>query len=373
MSSYQSYYLASQILSLALMPEKKKIVEEKLGNFRPSLINLISTGSNHLILPALFLRLRDMDLLPLLPEIITEHLEKLFLMNEERNKAIIEESKELALILEKANIKVMFLKGMGNIFDSLYTSIGERMVQDIDILIAEKNWKNGIEALIDAGFKSRVKYDPKIKPDRKHYPRLFRDDSVASVELHRYAVAPEFFDKFSTEEIWEKKVVAKNYPSCYVMCDEHKIIHNFIHSQLEHKGHFYARVFLRNLYDQFLLSEHVSPFDTLIKWGKYSKKTHAYLEILRASFFSDNKRKKIPLRKTGFYPLRFNLFLRYRFMSVSLVLAVKIYRSYIKKPILAFKDKELRQLLLRNLSDHQWYRKQFKILKSIIGRTPVNH
>lgn len=373
MSTYQSYHLAGDILSLALIPEKREAVEKKLRDFRLPWSNFISTGSNHLILPSLYLQLKNAELLSMLPDIVAEHLEKIYSMNLERNKTILAESQEVAMILGKANVPVLFMKGMGNIFDSLYISPGERMLQDIDILTDIKSWENGTEALINAGFKSRVKYDPGKKPDRKHYPRLFRDDSVASVELHRYPVTPEFFKGFRPEEVWEKKVRAKNLPSSYVMCDEHKIIHNFIHSQLEHHGHFYARIFLRNLYDQFLLSRHSSPFETLSNWNQYPAKTHAYLEILRTTFFSEKIPEKVSLLKTGFYPLRFKLFLRFRFLNIALQFADKIYWSFIKKPVRAIKDKELRQLLIRNLADRKWYKKQLRIFKGFISRSPTEH
>ena len=115
MSSYKTYHLSAKVLSLALKPENRDIIEKKLFNLKIPWVNLISTGSNHLILPAIFLRLQEMDLLGVLPEIVAEHLKLIYEMNLERNNAIIKQSQEIALILNKADVPVLFMKGMGNI------------------------------------------------------------------------------------------------------------------------------------------------------------------------------------------------------------------------------------------------------------------
>ncbi len=360
MSSSPTYHLAGHILSLALYPDKKGFVLEKLCNPRLNWLKFISTGSNHLVLPAIYRNLEKAGLLPELPGIITEHLEKIFTLNLERNNSIIAQSEDITGILNRENIKIMFLKGLGNIFDGLYSSPGERMIQDIDILVPLESWEPAVELLKKKGYRSRKPYDPGITPYRKHYPRLFRDDSNASVELHRYPVGKRYEIHFSPEDVLKAKIPAKNYPSAFVMSDQHKIIHNFIHSQLEHQGHFYARIFLRNLYDQLLLSSRIHPRDVFNSWNAYPRKTSGYLEVMRRTFYPENRKEKMPIRKTGFFPYRHELFLRSKLLSTGMQVVVKMYRSYLRKPVMAVTDRELRKTLVRNIFDKSWYRKHLK-------------
>ena len=354
-------------MSLAVIPGKKEWVDRKLHSTRIQWLKFVSTGSNHLVLPAVYLRLKEADLLPSIPEIVSEHLEKIYLLNQERNNSIIKQAEEMTGILEKSGIPVMFLKGLGNIVDGLYTTPGERMIQDIDILVSQDDWESAVTALRKEGYRSRKDFNPEIIAPRKHYPRLFRDDSTASIELHRIPVSKQYEEKFTTDEIWRQKVPARNMHSVFVMPDNHKIIHNFIHSQLEHQGHFYAGIFLRNLYDQLLLSKNVSPYETLLNWGMYPKKAAAYLEVMRTTFYPEDKQNKLNLIKTGFYPLRHKLFLKSGFLSSGMKIIVRIYKSFIRKPVLAITDKNLRNTLINNLGDKSWYRKQIRIYGRYFG------
>jgi len=360
MSSSPKYHLSGHILSLALYPDKKNYIREKITTPRFNWLKMISIGSNHLVLPSIYINLKNSGLLPFLPDEIAEHLEKIYLLNLERNNNILSQSIEITEILKKEEIEVMFLKGVGNIFDNLYSGPGERMVQDIDILVSPESWQPAVNLLKQNGYRSRKPYDPGINPHRKHYPRLFRDDSNASVELHHHPVGSKYGTCFSTEEAWKTKTSIINYPSAFVMSDQNKIIHNFIHSQLEHQGHFYARIFLRNLYDQLLLSQRISPVEVLSSWNEYPKEISGYLEVMRRTFYPENRKNKIPIQKTGLFPYRHELFLRSKFLSTGMQVAVKMYRSYVRKPFLAITDRSLRKTLVRNIFDKSWYRKHLK-------------
>jgi len=360
MSTSYTYHLIGHLLSLALHPGKRNIIRDKLHNPRFHWVKLITTGSNHLVLPAMYIRIKNAELLPLLPEFVAEHLENIYLLNLERNNAVISQAQEIIRILEQENIEVMFLKGLGNIFDGLYSSPGERMIQDIDIMVTGDKWELAINMLKQHGYRCRAPFKADMIPPRKHYPRLFKDESTASIELHRFPVITEFNVNFDTDEIWEAKIPVKNTDHVFVMSDKHKIIHNFIHSQLEHRGHFYGRIFLRNLYDQFLLSERVNPRDVLENWNVHQRKTAAYLEVMRRTFYPENKKDKLSVCKTGFYPLRYELFLHCKLLSTGMHMIVKMFRSYVRKPVLAITDRELRQTLIRNISDRSWYRKHVR-------------
>ena len=51
--------------------------------------------------------------------------------------------------------------------------------------------------------------------------------------------------------------------NCFVLSDELKLIHTFIHSQLNHKGFLLKSISLRDFYDTYLLSKKVNTSDIL--------------------------------------------------------------------------------------------------------------
>lgn len=363
-----TYHLIGQILSLAVHAEKTSMVEEKLRDPHLPWLKLISTGSNHLVLPAVYIRLRETGLLPLLPDIISEHLENIFRLNLERNQSIIRQSEEINELLKTEGIPVLFLKGVGNIFDRLYSSHGERMIQDIDILVPEAHWIKSAELLQSVGYQNHIPYDAERISYQKHFPRLYRNAKVASIELHRFAVGSKYENVFSAKSIWEEKKTARELPSAFVMCDNNKIIHNFIHSQLEHQGHIYARIFLRNLYDQLLLSQRIDPYKTMQVWGKHPKKTAAYLEVFRKTFVPEDMQNKQAFSKTGLYPLRHEIQLYSRLTGTIMQVAIRFFLSYIRKPWRALYNREVRISLAKKITSKSWYRKHLRSYRRYFGQ-----
>ena len=326
----------------------------------------VSMASNHLVIPSVYVQLRENGLLQLLHEIISDHLQKIQELNLERNNAILRQSEGIIEILAAENIQLLFLKGVGNIFDKLYSDTGERMIQDIDVMVHPDQWESAVEYLKKEGYRNREILDSTAIPPRKHYPRLLRNDSTASVELHRFPVALKYAGSFTPELVWEKKVPAANMSSCFVMCNEHKAVHNFIHSQLEHKGHFYGRIFMRSLYDHLLLSGFVDMDKVFSMAGHDFRKPAAYMEVAGRTFGLVNKLQRYGLSQTGLYPLRHELFLRSVILSTGMRVIVRIFRSYVLTPAFAITDAALRKKIIGNLKDKKWYGKHLRSYKKYL-------
>ncbi len=365
MSSSQIYHLIGHILSLAVAPRKKDKVADML--FRTSMPwpLFISKASNHLVLPSVYIQLRENDLIKLLPEIITDHLQKIHSLNLERNKAIMSQSVGLVKILAAEDIQLLFMKGVGNIFDNLYRDTGERMIQDIDVLVHPGQWEHAVRLLKLQGYRNREMLNTSVFPPRKHYPRLLRDDSTVSIEVHRFPVGLTYGKNFTVEKVWEEKVPASIMGNCFVMCDEHKLIHNFIHSQLEHKGHFYARIFLRNLYDHLLLSRREDTGKVFSGPEFHPRRTAAYMEVAGRTFGLKNELPRYPVSQTGLYPLRHELFLRSRILGTGMRVIVRMYTSYVLKPVKSLSNPKLRRSMVKSLLDKKWYGKHLRSYRKI--------
>ena len=74
---------------------------------------------------------------------------------------------------------------------------------------------------------------------------------------------------------YPKKAVT-GYPGCYVLSDNHKVILNFIHSQLSNAGHRLGTVSLRDIYDLYCFSKRVALQQIA---APYRQKYLAYCDI----------------------------------------------------------------------------------------------
>ena len=111
---------------------------------------------------------------------------------------------EISSQLKKENIDPLYLKGTANLMDNLYSDLGVRMIGDIDFLVQEKDYLKTAELIQELGYKTdAVLYDDVYF--RKHYPRLFREDVLADIEIHHVPVNFAYTKQFNTELLFQNK------------------------------------------------------------------------------------------------------------------------------------------------------------------------
>ncbi len=317
-------------------------------------------ADHHLVLQAIYPNAKSADLLQYFPDALTEHLKIIHDLNAERNANAIEQCRSLTSVLNKAGISPMFMKGAANILDGLYTSPGERILHDIDILVPATDFEASVSVLMSDGYTSNYTFDPEIHGKAKHYPILYKPGKDVYLEVHRMPVSIKYTRVFSTEMVFEQKQPLKSLPGSYSMSLEHRIMHNFIHSQLEHSGQYYGKVFLRNLYDLHLFARSADPETALISLGKYRRQSAGYLDVYYRAFGIEAPERNLPIPYFHFYSRRYHLYLRYPFISNFSTLFLRLYRSFILKPLNAVFHKGRRRILIRKILDPAWYKKQRK-------------
>ena len=87
---------------------------------------IVSEGSRHLVLPALYCRLQSKKLLHVLPNDLKEYLEEITELNRERNSAILDQINIITEWFNKHNIEHAFLKGGALLALDCYDDIAER-------------------------------------------------------------------------------------------------------------------------------------------------------------------------------------------------------------------------------------------------------
>lgn len=254
MNSKQLFYFAGQCLTQNDSPEFRKEVVRILTSCDITLNDFIQVCDKNLILPSIYLRFKKLDLLKYLPNEVSQLLTKIYKLNKNRNSLILEQIHEINKNLKQKNIVPVYLKGCAHILDDLYSDIGERMIGDIDILVKEKNCIEACKLLKELGYKLKSKIVENWT-DYHHLPRMFKDDYPAAVEIHRIPVLTKDAEQFSSDRVFDQIKMISDKENCFVQSDVHKLIQNFIHSQLSHDGYLFKKNSLRDMYDLYLLSQ----------------------------------------------------------------------------------------------------------------------
>ena len=338
-------------------PEFRKKVLEVCQNDLMNWTQFVTICSNNLILPSIYLKFRSYNILEHLPLNLRDYLREIYELNRQRNQAILKQMQSVTLALNGKKIFPLFLKGAGNLIDDVYSDIGERLMADIDFLVPEKDFLLSAEIMMNQGYLCTKEMDilenlPNVKifPNGvHHYPALYHPDFSAFIEIHRIPTHHKY-NWFNPEIINAEKKAASGLQGCFVQSFQHKIIQNFIHSQLSHKGYLLGNVPLRDIYDLHLLSKHYSLMDTLPKIKK-REKAIAYFAFARNVFGFDEQFPPPKNRKYRILKKKHELMMDSRLFKksyLSLIPIILFINGYTVRFFQAFYSKEIRSEIIKN-------------------------
>lgn len=358
MNNKDLYQLACQCLSLDDHPDFDMLIIKSLAD-EENRQDFVRFCSNQLILPVIYVKFRDHNLLAYFPEEFTSFLEEVHQLNLFRNEQILKQLHDILSVLNRHQIYPTILKGAGNLLDNIYNDQGERMMGDIDFLVPEKDYLISAELLENAGYLKFVEapeYEDVQK--MKHYPRLYHPDYVATIEIHRIPVVERCKSWFNPEIINSEKKAVVSLDGCFVESDNHKIIHNFIHSQIANQGYLFGNAPLRDIYDLYLFSKRYPLKDT-IPQVRYKWKATAYFAFARYAFQLDDV--SYQERNLAYHILkcRHNLnqssVLIHKINRSLVFLYIQIFYKYGGQFLKAFYSREMRRSLLSRISSRKWY------------------
>ncbi len=358
MTPAEHFKLACQCLVLDENQEQIKAVKQKFISEEVDLDYFIKLCSNHLVLPAIYLRLHNAGIVSLFTEEYANHLENIYLLNKKRNIDILAQINEISNQLSTKSINPIYLKGTANLIDNLYSDEGIRMIGDIDFLVKDEYYFKTVENLFLLNYENQHKtYE---HPGTfKHFPRLFKKGVPADVEIHRIPVNIPFSKQFNTELLFSKKRAVKTINNCFVSADEHKLIHTFIHSQLSNKGYKYRIIGLRDLYDTYLLLKRVNYNEVLLQIEEKRKAKlffHYTNHLFSNQPITDVFTKKFIARHRYFlnHP-RVHLYYFWGLKLYELII-IRYLWQILKAP---FQRSSFNHIYLR-LKDPQWYKRHFE-------------
>lgn len=228
-SNLDYHCILGQILgNLELKSTKHYQITQPKFNWEP----IVELASTYFVLPTLYYRLRTYSLLHHLPEELAKLIEQIARINHNRNQALIEQAKAIGACLEANQIPYVFLKGMALLLGGHYHNLGERMLGDIDVLVAPEQAQKAYTVLQSCLDYEVLQHQMLIKASHHHLPRLVKKKGLAAVELHTAVGKTIQIESLQTSSILANSRTVNGYeiPNSKVLL--HHTVHHALHNNL---------------------------------------------------------------------------------------------------------------------------------------------
>ena len=213
---------------------------------------IVKEGSKHLVLPALYCRLKAKKLLHTLPEELNNYLEEITSINRNRNVLILKQVQAISKLLNKNNIEHVFLKGSALLALGCFEDNAERMLGDIDILVMNNQLDEAYKLFENHG------YIPEEQPlghkffEHHHLPRLKTTHHISAVEIHRKLFVSYVYNPLNPESIFKHKRLQNHI---WIPAQKHLLMHNILSFQINDKGALYNSINFRSAYDTIIIQQ----------------------------------------------------------------------------------------------------------------------
>lgn len=265
--------------------------------------------SDHLIITTIYLKFKKHNILELLPDELAPTLQALYEANRYRNEQILQQIDAITAELNKENIEPVFLKGTANLLDGLYSDVGERMIGDIDFLVKEEDYLKAAEKLRSLGYFNQSQLDGTFLLEKHHhYASLTKIGAPAAVEIHSVPVIAKYARHFTAEMVFAQRKAVARKSNVYVPSDNHKVILNFIHSQLSNSGYKLMNTPFRDMYDACLLAQRVN-LNEVPELVEEKQKARVYFHLVNQTFQLNNRTNDPNLSGNKKYITKFNWYM----------------------------------------------------------------
>lgn len=199
---------------------------------------VLQLSSTHFVTPLLRWALQEKSLMSALPSEIVEYLDAFHALNLDDNRLYEDQLAHLIQVLNQVGVRPVLLKGAATLVGSLYPSIAERFIGDIDILIPAPKLPEIINQLRAAGYTPGDVDDFPSAEDfagqaTHHCPPVRSMDWPVWVELHLHPVHLNVSRLLSSEEmIQDATPLNWRGGECLIPSPTHFVMHNVIHAFL---------------------------------------------------------------------------------------------------------------------------------------------
>ncbi len=331
-----TFQLIADILSFNA---SNNLLEEKLAEQTTDWDSVVMVASKHLILPAVYCRLKQKNLLKYLPEELVLYLEELTKLNRNRNIQLLKEANEISRLFEKHSIDHVFIKGVALLAGNHYQDLGERMVGDIDILVASKDLETAFNLLVTEGYSRFMDFNYTVE-NYRHFPRQISESQLGAIELHDQLL------KHGYNHLLDKEIVlasAHMVNGIKIPQSAYLIQNSIFAHQINDKNYYLGLIRFKTMFDILALE---APKDKILMRALYKQKYSARFLRLSSLFFPElsdpekelktNTTQRIFLLMMQF-PIVGNSIYKIKLISIKtverfqLILTNKSYRKHIFK------------------------------------------
>tara|TARA_S200000501_G_scaffold369045_1_gene407835 strand:+ start:4258 stop:5322 length:1065 start_codon:yes stop_codon:yes gene_type:complete len=211
--------------------------------------DVLKIGSSHLVLPAIYGAIRKKNIEHYAPQDLLLYLKEIYYLNYNQNIEILRQITFLSKVFKKNKIEYVFLKGSAILIEKPYDAIHERMLGDIDILVAEKDIIRALEVLIKNGFKENNNEFSFVKNiiDYRHLKRIVHSNYIAAVEIHSQLLDNTNKHLIKPKDLLNSKVQSSD--GSWIPSGFHLWLHAILNWQYNDKGLLYNEFSLKTFYD----------------------------------------------------------------------------------------------------------------------------
>ncbi len=347
---------------------------------------IIPYGDTTYLLPAIYCGLKRFGLLGEIDPGVTAFIEAIHHLNIIRSNKITQQGIEVTKHLNAGGIQPILMKGLAGLVSGLYDE-GERIMNDIDLLIDEHELETALQLMMDSGFRFYQSPSSDVPPMtyRHHAPGLVSDQWPVSVELHirptPLSGRKTMLDSESARE--GAQLIEFSGAKAWLPSLRFRLLHNFFHSQFQDgKNFLFGRLHIRGLLDWIKLREQG---DNEIDWAELYDTADTYhiapafsLYLYNANeYFGQPMPVEVPMPFIAkLHKSRQNLLLRSKPLAsineFTLWLLQNVWDFH--SPLEGRKrygDIPYRKALQRRYAgmlDHRWYQRRYLQLSDLLQR-----
>ena len=255
------YLFIWQCLCMDDVPGARERVKATLSKGPLPWERFVFMSSAHLVTPAVYSAFLRNGMISLLPEELASYLEHIHALNLERNQRISQQIRKVTELISDHGMEPVLLKGAGRLMEKCYPDPGDRLMIDIDILIAEPDTRRAWLLLQDAGYAPADSHSEEDYEKHHHLPALYHSGEVAFIELHSTPVVRKYKRLLPVKQVMATKVPATGC-NAFVMPVHTQMTHLFIHEFLTSGQLLYGNPMLRTLFDLKVL-RHYDPTENM--------------------------------------------------------------------------------------------------------------
>jgi Uncharacterised nucleotidyltransferase len=197
-------------------------------------------AGNHLVTPSLSGALRRRGVFDVLPGDIREYLDAIRELNRERNRILYDELIAVAQRLNHIDVEPILLKGAIALLPDQYPGAEDRVIGDLDLLLPLDRIDEAFAALRKTGYHapSLEHTLPGAHKRNHHAPPLLHPELPVEIELHKRMLFDDRAAARLRARMVETSIVLPGADVRMRVPDlATRLLHNFLHNQIQDRNH----------------------------------------------------------------------------------------------------------------------------------------